>query len=172
MKFILAWLRPRCNRILSINLLFMLGVVGTWWIFQSVPVLVTLPKQDELFFGMVSKAQQSALFGRVTFQINGDPNAKFVLWMNPANRDRFDEWFGPGIGYQITARRTFQGDWIVYGMECAYGGLDMMSLWNWRLAMSLLSLLLAYASYAMFFAIFKEYLLYYRFRPWFRIPRK
>jgi hypothetical protein len=152
--------------------MFLLAVSAIWWVMQVVPVLATIGGNDELFYGMVSEARQSSLFGRVSFHVNGDNDANFMLWMNPDNRKKFDQWFGPQRGFRIEARRSLGGEWLVSGLDCAYGGLDRQELLRWRIAMFVLSLGFAYLAILGLRWLGRDYHAFYRHRPWLRIPRK
>ncbi|HSQ41297.1 MAG TPA: hypothetical protein VLM37_03345 [Fibrobacteraceae bacterium] len=165
------WFRRRCSRLTCLNLLFMLALIALWWCGQALPVFMSLNSEEDLFFGMVHEARQSPLFGRISFRINDDDSATFRLWMNPANRERFDQWFGPQTGMRIRAKRNLDHEWIVTDLDCTEGGLDRKELTIWRWQMASIAALVSALSFLGFIGLWREYHSFYRFRPWFRIPK-
>ena len=164
-----AWLRTRCNRLLCLLLLGLLFASATWWASQAIPIVGTIGHDEDIFLGLVHFARQTPLLGKVTFRINEDDGADFVLWMNPANRDEFDKWFGPQRGIQVKAQRSFNGQWLVTGLECAEGELNVSDLSHWRMVVLTVSLGIFWFCMRVFSALFKEYRLWYRHKPWLRI---
>jgi hypothetical protein len=165
------WFRRRCSRLACLNLLFMLAVISLWWGGQALPVLLSWHSDEDLFYGMVHEARQTVLFGRISFRINEDDSATFRLWMNPTNRERFDQWFGPQTGMRIQARRTLGREWLVTGLDCPEGWLDRKELALWRWLMAAVALLVSAGALLGFIGLWREYRSFYRFRPWLRIPK-
>lgn len=163
-----TWFRRRVNRALCLQLLAMLAVAIVWWIMQILPA-IPRGSENELFFGEPHIARQSPLFGRVSFRINGDNEATFVLLMNPANREEFNLWFGPDQALRIEARRTWGAEWIVTSLGSNVGELDHKALHSWRMGMVIASAVLVFCLVWMFLWTFREYKNFYRHRPWFRI---
>jgi len=156
------------NRFACLLLLALFFVSAIWWSVQVVPIVSSSFKQEELFFGLPHKAKQSPFFGRVIFEINDDDKADFMVWMNPANRARFDQWFGPDQGLKIEAVRALKNTWVVVGLESTEGGLDRNELTMWRAFAGLVSLAITFVFTVITFWLGKQYKGYFRYRPWFR----
>lgn len=148
-------------------MLAMLFVVLVWFLLQILPA-IPKPGETFLFFGEPSSAKQMPLYGRVTFRINGDNNADFVLWMNPENRERFNIWFGPEQPLRIDAVRTLSRDWLVVGMGSNVGELNQQELWEWRRMWLVSTGLFLVFGTLVWLWLFREYSTYFRHKSWFR----
>lgn len=162
------WFRRHCNRALCLQMLSMLLIALVWFLMQVLPVLPK-PGEPELFFGEPHVARQSILFGRVSFRIHGDNNATFVVWMNPANRERFDSWFGPDQPLRIDALRTWGSDWLVIGLGTSSAELEARELVLWRVGWLMGAMVFLALGIALFLWLLREYFRYFRHRPWFRV---
>lgn len=163
----MSWFRRHCNRALSLQMLAMLLVAMVWFSMQVLPG-IPKPGEPELFFGEPHMARQSPLFGRVSFRVNGDNNATFVLWMNPNSREQFNLWFGPDQALRIDAVRTWGNEWMVVGLGSNVGDLNARDLFLWRMGWLLASTVALAIALSTWIWLMREYAAYFRHKSWFR----
>jgi len=168
---VLRWIIQRRRHWISLLLLITLVFNTAWWITQALPLVVTVPSENALFFGIPHRAKQSPFFNRIVFQTNDDNQASYILWMNPANRARFDQWFGSNQSLRIEARRAYGDKWIVTALDTKYGGLDQHELTLWRLFIIAICAIAVWLSLLVLFRVGRDYLRYRRRYPiWTRSP--
>lgn len=156
----------RCPKLLCVHIILLLLVSTVWWSLQAIPVLTSLRSYPDLFYGLPHRATQSPLFGRVAIQINGDDEARFVLWMDEEQRQIFNSFFGPGVPLEIIAARSWTNDWVVLGFSSSQAGLDYTALEEQKIRMATTSVIFALFSLILFVLVCLFYLKNYKNRPW------
>ena len=118
------------------------------------PVLRSFFKDDHVFYGKVSYASIPSLFGgsnipfldKTYFQLNGDNNATFVMYISPEMNEELASWFSfaskdvENTPVEVTAARISKDRFIVKAFATKEYELDWDSVSEYQFYYSLLGL--------------------------------
>lgn len=99
-------------------------LLGTWPLVQVRPLLHSFWGSAESHYGMVHHARKSPLLNRITFRLNGDDNAEFLLWVSPWQGQEILQWFGPQTPMQVQTLRLSDSLWLVVDLQTDENGVD------------------------------------------------
>lgn len=120
------WGKRAANPKWHLGLLCLL--LGTWPLYQVGPLLQSLWGSAESHYGLVHHARKSPLLHRITFRLNGDDNAEFLLWGSPWKGQEILQWFGPQVPMQVQALRLSNSLWLVVDLQVDGNGADYQAL--------------------------------------------
>lgn len=131
------------RRSFFLNFAILFFFLGGWIYSYISPALKGLLAEDDfVLYGTVTHAAVPSIFGgsdipffdKISFQINEDEKANFVLYASQELLDDMSEWFSFGavdaglIPLEITAARIDDNTFIVHALSSTYGDLDEESL--------------------------------------------
>lgn len=155
------------NRLATLNLLLLTALLGVWIPVQIYPIVASWPVTEvSIFYGSPHYARQSPLLNRVVFRMNGDDNAEFLLWMNPANHSRLLDWFSPANPMEVWALRVGDNSWFVTDVQASEGGIDPYSMYPFQIGMAVGGIFLSLVIWALFAVLLYEYINHFRHRRW------
>ncbi len=170
------------NRFGCLNLSVFLCFLALYLFLQMKPVCKGLFGEEDLFYGYVSLVAVSSvwnetnvpLFDKVSFCINGDKKASFILALSKNQKEEMNQWFrwwdsetGNATALEIRAVRISDNTWVVHEINSREGSLSNAGVANFQMRACFWAGLISLVLFLGAFLCLREYFTYYRYQSWF-----